>query len=427
MHTLSLKPITDVLETLVTLPLETKASNTTSRREIVHHQEQLLPSDNPVTRSDMHLDVHKWLADMDLGFLAGPLISEGYDTMSRLAMLTMEDLLEMGIRRGYARSLLTSLKSDTNQMYKDVRIEIQNLKCAMSNVEDARKNCKDSKNRLQARRKSVRTRIMSFFQSLHEILEQRESSLLRDLDDCVNEKIESLATQQQILKQSSSEIFENFKLAKRTLSEATPTDFAKVALPMLTKLRRISSLSWMESSLRPVEDGSDISLYVSDRDDDSSPSSSEDKDIPFIVRELKRTGRVLNLSSQCSYVKDSDMEKDLTSSIVVTAGIPHQLVLTARDRTRTQVPLGGAIVVVQIFKNTCEIESTNQQQLTAVEHVHRIVDRDNGIYDIEFTLPSGSRGDFTVFVSINGGNVEGSPLKVKCDSNVCTRRYVFLS
>ena len=219
-------------------------------------------------REDMHRDVHKFLADIDLGFLAGPLISEGYDTMSRLGTLEMDDLLAIGVKRGYARSLLSSLRKDTDQMYKDVRIEIQNLKGAMESVIEARRNCKDAKNRIQIRRKSVRTRIMSFFQSLHEILERRESSLLEDLDECVNEKVRTLSAQQHVLKNSVSDLTENLKIAKKTLNEALPQEFARISLPMLTKLKRMASLNWIDAPLKPLEDGSDIALHVTAQHDE---------------------------------------------------------------------------------------------------------------------------------------------------------------
>jgi len=397
----------DVNETLVALPIQAKSEMIEDDRE---------------DRKETHRDVHQWLADIDLGFLAGPLISEGYDTMSRLAALEIEDLLEMGVKKGYARSLLSSLRKDTDQMYKDVEIEVQNLKGAMDSVMEARRNCKDSKNRIQIRRKSVRTRIMSFFQSLHEILEQRENDLLQDLDECVNEKVRALSAQQNVLKHASSDLTENLKIAKKTLNEALPQEFSMVSLPMLTKLRRMASLNWIDAPLKPLEDGSDMSLYITSspqQDNNNKEENDDDEGIPFIVRELKRTGRILNLSPRCCTLESQDgTDISSASPIVVTAGIPHHLVLTARDRTGMQLPHGGAIVTIQIFENTCKIESTQQEQLTVVEHVHRVVDRKNGKYDIELTIPSGSRGNFTVFCVINGGNVQGSPVRVACESNV---------
>ena len=136
------------------------------------------------------------------------------------------------------------------------------------------------------------------------------------------------------------------------------------------------------------------------------------------MNERKRTGRILNLSPRCCTLESSNDDIKINEPILVTAGIPCRLVLTARDRTRTQLPHGGALVTIKIFENTFNIKSTQQEQLTTVEHTHRVVDRKNGTYDIEFTLPSGSRGNFTVFCVINGGNVEGSPLSLVCDSNV---------
>lgn len=369
---------------------------------------------------------------------AGPLIAEGYDTMDRFARLTMEDLQAIGIKRGYARTILTSVATDSDKMRKDVEDEIPKLKASIDSVRDADHTCVEAEDFVKARVLAIRERIESLFRTLHEILIERQARLIEELDATCAEKLDALRKQRSSLESASETLKTNMSMVRQTVAHATPSEFSQVALPMLAKLRRLNALNWMNTPLEPVEDGSDVALHI---------RSTASSGVPAVVETLRSVGRVVDVCAKNCTVRfaddigsnseekandrallsaaESKVRGDTSggtaSSVIV--GAMKSLIVTARDRLGRMAPYGGVAVSLEIFEHIVGDDKGNNDETAAreaghapVNHVHKVFDNDNGTYRIEFSLPH--RGTFLLFVTVNGSTVSGCPLRIEAECDM---------
>ena len=259
---------------------------------------------------------------------------------------------------------------------KELLVKLQEANTVKSKLAAAMKQCENTMQRVETKKKSVDEEIKRTFNVIQEALRSREAVLLAKSSKIATGKKTALSIQHEVLKKIHTELSAASKKINDATGVYTPAEMLAAKGAMTFTLQDLLK-QFEKCHLQPCKN-------------DVMPTSLNHTDL---VKEISTFGVV---TGGC-YPAQSTAGVYVPTAVV---GKARKIVVTARDLQGKPYPHGGERVhaVLQLL-------GSNDPPVNCV-----MVDKDNGMYEVTFTPQV--CGEHELAITINNDSIKRSPFTI---------------